>query len=306
MLNRIPLQDGIFPTMMIAYKEDGSIDFDAMERILNWYIENGVHGIFALCHSTESHWLTEEEKVTLARFVMKTVNGRVPVVSSGVTAEDLTGQLEQAKRIADTGADAVVFIRNRLGETEADFKRSLDRIVNELPDLPLGLYECPYPYKQYITDTEFALAVQSGRFRFLKDTVCDVDVMRRRAAIRDQYDPAFRLYNANCATFLTTLRFGYNGFSGIMANFHPDLYSWVFENRDDPRADLIDPYLGVTSVIEMRCYPICAKRYLNKYENLPMTEICRSVKDATVPALAYELDGVYQLTKLCREMIKEK
>jgi 4-hydroxy-tetrahydrodipicolinate synthase len=137
----------------------------------------------------------------------------------------------------------------------------------------------------------------------LKDTSCDPAVMRRREAIRSAFDKEFGLYNANCATLFDSLHFGYDGFSGVMANFHPELYVWMYEHRDDPRADTLDKYLGMLSVIEARCYPVCAKRYLAKYEGLPITDVCRSAKDTNVPAVAYELRAVSELTREAKNII---
>ena len=298
------LQNGIFPTMLVAYDRNGKLDLGAQGALLDWYMEHHIHGLFALCHSTESHWLEWHERIALAEFVQKKINGRIPVVYSGITSEDIDEQLEQAKAIQAIGADAVVFIRNRLGEDDTAFLKNLEKICSALPEsMALGMYECPHPYKQYLSDAEFQAVVQTKRFRFLKDTVCNTSIMQKRKDMRDKMDPSFRLYNANCATLLETLRFGYNGFSGIMANFHPDLYVWMYEHQEDPRADILDKYLGMMSVIEMRCYPICSKRYLKKYENIPITDICRSVEDTTVDALWSELEDLYQLTQIARSLL---
>ena len=71
----------------------------------------------------------------------------------------------------------------------------------------------------------------------------------------------------------------------------------------DPGAQgaLLDWY-SMMSVIELRCYPICAKRYLAKYEGLPMTDLCRSGGDTTVGALSAELEDLYQLTRIARDI----
>ena len=225
---------------------------------------------------------------------------------SGITAESIEEQLEEAKMLQDIGADTIVFIRNRMGNDTNTFLTNLDILCEKLSDsISLGMYECPYPYKQYLTDTEFEAVVATKRFRFLKDTVCNVHIMKKRQEMRERTDPSFGLYNANCATLLETLRFGYNGFSGIMANFHPELYVWMFENQDDPRSDILDKYLGIMSLIEMRCYPICAKRYLRKYEHINITDVCRSVEDTTVDALWSELEDIYQLTNIAHTLIEE-
>ena len=297
------IKNGIYPTMIVAYKESGEIDYEAMGDLIEWYIKEGVHGIFALCQSTEIVYLSIEERLKLGKFVMEKVAGRVPVVMSGMTADTLEGQIEEAKLIAALKPDALVLLSNRIDNDEHyTLTEKVKLILKELPeDMPLGIYEIPVPYKRLITDEELEFMAKSGRFAFIKDTCCDIDLMRRRAEIVKGCN--FGLFNANAATVLDTFRIGYAGFSGIMANIHPALYVWLFENQNDPKADRILQYIAMTSVIEARCYPVIAKRYLREYVGLPITDVCRSMKDTNVPAVAYELRAVHELTKEAKNII---
>ena len=298
------ITNGIYPTMIVAYTPEGEIDYPAMGELIEWYIDKGVHGIFALCQSTEIVYLSLEERLKLGKFVMDKVNGRVPVVMSGVTADTLEGQIEEALKIAELKPAALVLLSNRIDDdAQYTLTEKIQILLSKLPeDLPLGIYEIPVPYKRLITDEELKFMANSGRFAFIKDTCCDVETMRRRAEITQGLD--FGLFNANAATILNTIRFGYAGFSGIMANIHPELYVWLYENKNHPVADRIIHYIAMTSVIEARCYPIIAKRYLRQYEGLPITDVCRSAKDTNVPAVAYELRAVRELTREALEIIK--
>ena len=298
------IKNGIYPTMLVAYKESGEIDYPAMGELIEWYVKQGVHGIFALCQSTEILRLSLEERMELGRFVMEKVGGRVPVVMSGMTANTLEGQIKEARLIASLKPDALVLLSNLIDDDECyTLTEKLKLLMGALPEeIPLGIYEIPVPYKRLITDEELAFMAKSGRFAFIKDTCCDMEIMRRRAEIVKGLD--FGLFNANAATVLDTLRIGYAGFSGIMANVHPDLYVWLFENKDGPLADRVVHYLAMTSVIEARCYPIIAKRYLREYAGLPITDVCRTVADTNVPAVAYELRAVYELTKEAKRIIR--
>ena len=298
------IANGIYPTMIVAYTPEGEIDYPAMGELIEWYIDKGVHGIFALCQSTEIVYLSLEERLKLGKFVMDKVNGRVPVVMSGMTADTLEGQIEEALKIAELKPAALVLLSNRIdNDAQYTMTEKIQILLSKLPeDLPLGIYEIPVPYKRLITDEELKFMANSGRFAFIKDTCCDVETMRRRAEITQGLD--FGLFNANAATILDTIRFGYAGFSGIMANIHPELYVWLYENKNHPVADRIIHYIAMTSVIEARCYPIIAKRYLRQYEGLPITDVCRSAKDTNVPAVAYELRAVRELTREALEIIK--
>lgn len=293
------IANGIWPTMITPYTKENRVDYDQTEKLVDWYAQNGMTGIFAMCQSSEMFFLSEAERLELIRFVLRANRGRMDVVVAGTIDETLDGQIAFAKKAADLGPDAVVFLRNRLSD---DFSGDLKKIMNAMPsDMALGMYECPYPFKRPLTDDEVLAVADTGRFVFLKDTVCDIRAIRRRAKLVE--GSAFKLYNANAATFYESVRLGYHGYSGIMANFHPDLYAWVYDHIDDPRAELVEKFLGAMSVIECRGYPICCKRYLTRYEGFVMTDLCRSVEYQAVPALWDELRDIYALTEYVRKEI---
>jgi 4-hydroxy-tetrahydrodipicolinate synthase len=51
--------------------------------LVEWYIENKVDGLFAVCQSSEMLNLTNEERLQLVRRVADRVNGRVPIIAGG-------------------------------------------------------------------------------------------------------------------------------------------------------------------------------------------------------------------------------
>lgn len=295
------IPDGVWPTMITPYTSDNKIDWKQTENLIEWYIESGMTGIFAVCQSSEMYFLSREERIELCKFVVEKVNGRIGVVASGLVSEKLDEQIEDAKAIADCGPDAVVFLRNRLSD---DFAGDIEKITAKLDNsINLGVYECPYPFVRHLTDDEVKILADSGRFTFLKDTCCDAEKMRRRREITSGSD--FKLYNANAATFYESINFGYNGYCGVMTNFHPDIYSWVYNHRDDERCKLIEKFLGITSIIECRGYPICAKTYLAKYEKRfsDMLPASRSSQYKGVPALSDELGDLYFISEYIRNEI---
>lgn len=268
MLNQPQSQipNGVWPTMVTPFKENGEIDFIAQERAIEWYIRQGVDGLFAVCQSSEMFHLSLEERVKLASFIKEKAAGRVPVIASGHISDSYEDQVEELKAIAATGIDALVLITNRLAqEHESDdvWKANLEKLLGQLPeDIPLSFYECPHPYKRIISPELLQWCASTGRFHFLKDTSCDTDNIRQK--LEAVQDSALKIYNANSATLLETLRLGIAGYSGVMANFHPDLYVWLYRNweNEPKRAEKLINYLSMTSLIEKQLYPVNAKYYL--------------------------------------------
>lgn len=275
MIRQIP--GGVYPTMITPFTEDNQIDYNAVEQLLAWY-DGKVDGVFAVCQSSEMFCLSFEERLELMRFIRTHAPKGMAVVASGHTAESLDDQIEETKRFIDTGVDSYVFISNRFAAPEDSdevFLENVDYVVNRIPEIALGIYECPVPYRRLLTPAVLGELARGGRFTFLKDTCCDADVIREKIAAVE--GTPLKIFNANSASLLQTLRDGAAGFSGVMANFHPELYFWLCHHfREDPKkADLVQNFLGFTSLSERQIYPPNAKYYLS-LEGLDITTVTRS------------------------------
>lgn len=256
--------DGSWPVMLTPYTEEGQIDFDSLDRLTAWYEEGGSTGLFAVCQSSEMHFLSLEERIALARRVKQRAG--IPVIAALRGSQDPDQRKEEWKAMAQTGVDALVLLTNTLSGLEGgmeEFRENLDQALEAIPkDLPLGLYECPMPFKRVLGDEELAYAAQTGRFLFLKDTCCDMERIRRRIGILE--GTPLRLFNANSTTLLESLQAGAGGFSGIMANFAPDLCAWLCSCWDvwPEQARLVQNTLSIASLIERQRYPANAKGLL--------------------------------------------
>lgn len=294
------IKHGIYPTMITPYNADGSVDYGAVDAIVDWYIQNGVDGIFAVCQSSEMFYLDEQERANIARRVVDRAHGRVSVVASGHVSYDAEAQARELKRIRDSGVDAVVLVSNRLAAQHEDddvLIKRLDVIAAKLDGVPLGMYECPHPYKRLLSMRVLEHMACSGRFAFIKDTCCDAQLIRQRVA---QLGQRVALYNANSATLLDSLRAGCAGFSGIMANFHPALYGYLYKNwrTQDARIETLSAFLSLASGIERGLYPTSAKYHMNCV-GVHMNLYCRSQPASSfTPLLKREVDDLITLERV--------
>ncbi len=217
------IKKGIFPTMITPFDNYGNIDYASLERLLEKFANDGADGLFAVCQSSEMFNLTLDEKLNLASYVKS--NSNLPVIASGHTQKERGKQIDEMKKIASTGVDAVVLISNAFAGKEEDddiFIKNLDYFLENFKEkLPLGLYECPYPYKRLVTEKTLKYIISTGRFVFLKDTSCDVAIMEERIGTIGK--SSFGLYNANIETLAATMERGAAGFSGIHANISTKL-----------------------------------------------------------------------------------
>ena len=257
--------EGIIPVMITPFVESGEIDYAGLESLVEWYVANGADALFAVCQSSEMQFLSVDERSALGKFVVKQAAGRVPVIVSGHISDDPYSQLEELSAAAATGADGVVLVTNHLDPknrgTET-FRGNLQWLLDRLPkDMPLGLYECPAPYRRLLTDDELRFCIDSERFVILKDVSCDLEVVKRRVEMAE--GTPFAILNANAAIAYDAMKAGSRGFNGVLANFHPDLYKWLYTSgvQHPELAEEVDTFLVLAALSEAFGYPVLAKMY---------------------------------------------
>lgn len=280
-MNKVEFPGGVWPVMLTPFTEDGRIDYNALEHLVNWYIDKGCDGLFAVCQSSEMYYLTLEERLQLAEAVVKITDGRVPVIASGNICDTPEERIEEANKMAKTGVDAIVLISNSFAKEEESDKvwmaNCLDFLEHIDSEIPLGFYECPYPYKRLLSLENLKTCAETGRFYFLKDTCCDADLIQQRLDVLKGTN--LKLYNANTSTLLETLRAGAVGFSGVMANFHPELYVTLCKKYKEEKISYLQDFLTLASLIERQYYPVNAKYHLQQIEGIPMTTFSRRMDD---------------------------
>lgn len=285
---------GIIPVMLTPFDDEGNIDWGDLEALIEWYIARGSTALFAVCQSSEMQHLSVAERADLARFTARVAKGRLPVVASGHVADTLDGQIAELRAVADSGVDGIVLVTNRLDPQQigpGTFRANLKGLMAALPgDLPLGLYECPAPYRRLLSDDELKFCCDSGRFAVLKDVSCDLEVVKRRMALA-QGSP-LAVVNANSAIARTALDAGAPGFCGIANNYHPDLYRWLADHGPAHPAlsKMLGDFLTLAALSEGYGYPAVAKLYHQRLGTLKSTR-CRVI-DYDVRERYWALDAI--------------
>ena len=313
--------DGLWPVMLTPFTRDNEIDYGALERLISWYENQGADGLFAVCQSSEMFGLSLEERVKLAAFVKE--RSRLPVIASGHIGESIQEQKEELAAMAHTGIDALILISNRLAaqeEPDTVFLENLEKLMEDLPkDLPLGFYECPYPYKRILSPAIVRYLADTGRFYIIKDTCCDGQLIREK--LKAARGSCLKIYNANTATLVDSLRAGAAGYSGVMANFHPALYRRLLDcvsdevslqteegrmrqapgREDCTQVEELGQFLTMCSFIERYKYPLNAK-YAQHLLGNGFELVCRTLETCALDFA--EKENVRQLLKISERVLE--
>jgi len=298
---RKEIVNGVYPVMLTPFTNKGEVDYSSLIKLVKWYENSGADGLFAICQSSELFFLTLEEKIKITNTILN--NTTLPVVASGNSQDLLTDQLHEMGEMAKTGVDAVVLLTNMFAkEDENDnvFIKNLQAFIDNFKfDVPLGLYECPYPYKRLISNKVLKYIINTKRFVFLKDTSCDIGIIKQRLDIIKGSD--FKLYNANDETLIKSLNYGANGYSGIHANYSTKLLKYIYLNYNkniEQTKKAFELVVEINTNSRENLYPVSAKQLL-VIRNI-FKSIYTRVKDYTLYNEKNEIAGV----KLYKKIIK--
>lgn len=160
-------------------------------------------------------------------------------------------------------------------------------------------YAGPAPYHRLLTADMLKWCAGTGRFLFHKDTCCKTKpIADKIAAVQSLPGTAFSFYNANAATVQYSVRQGGSGFSGICANFYPQLVSWLCANQDHADANDLQTFMAIAENVIMYKYPQCAKHFLGMFEGMTITPKCRKPDAAELnEEECLKLEALHRMTQ---------
>jgi len=285
--------------MLTPFDENGEIDYPALAKLTQYYIEAGATGLFANCLSGEMFELSDEERVAVTSFVVKEVAGAVPVFSTGTFGGSLTRQAGFSKRIYDTGATAVVAITSILAdENDADdlLLSRIYELLEQTQGIPFGFYECPVPYKRVLSPAVLKLVADTRRVIYYKDTSLDLAAVKEKVSLTEQ-QTAFELYDAYMVNAVASLNNGCAGLSCIQGNYIPELISWITTNysKQEHRLQLglAQQFLADTMDVMHNAYPVAAKYFLRS-RGFPIQLTTRRKVDLLSAAAKNNIDQLSQ------------
>ncbi len=161
-------KDGIYSLMLTPYKEDLSIDYDTYEEYADWQVSQGVEHLFAVCGSSEMRELSLEERLRLAELTVKH-KGDTTVVATANIEATLEENLEEIKKMEQTGVDGVVLTTKGLGDDDDKLVEYISTLAKST-DLPVFLYEFPGFQPHRMSGKAYGELTKDGLIWGIKDT----------------------------------------------------------------------------------------------------------------------------------------
>lgn len=204
----------IVTAMVTPFDEEGNIDYPATTQLVNHLINNGTDSIVVAGTTGESPTLTTEEKISLFAYVVKEVNGRIPVIA-GTGTNNTRESIALTKEAENCGVDGIMLVSPYYNKPCQEGLYQHFSTIAGATSLPVMIYNIPGRTACNI-DVETTV-----RLSKVENIVCtkeasgDLDAM---AAIIEQTDDDFVLYSGDDSLTLPVLAIGGVGVVSVSAH----------------------------------------------------------------------------------------
>lgn len=218
---------GLGVALITPFKEDNSIDYEALSRLVQFHLESGTDYIVALGTTAETPTLSKKEKHEVVRFIVEQVNGKIPVVMGigGNNTADLVNDLESTDF---SGINAILSVTPYYNKPTQEGLYQHYRALSQASPLPVILYNVPGRTGVNMTaETTLRLAKDCGNIVAVKEASGDLNQIKE---IIDKAPEGFDVISGDDAITTDVIALGGIGVISVFANAFPVEMVWLVKN----------------------------------------------------------------------------
>ena len=267
-----PLQ-GSLVALVTPMLEDGSLDFNALEALIEWHIESGTNGIVSVGTTGESATVSVSEHLKIINKTINFVNGRVPVIA-GTGGNSTQEAIELTQTAAELGADYALLVTPYYNKPNQEglFQHFI-KIANSA-DIPQILYNVPSRTAcDLMPETVMKLTNHQnivGIKEALDSSERLSELIKLSQSIADQ--KKFLVFSGDDPTFNSFMANGGDGVISVAANVVPSYISQIcslnLSDKFDEAKELNSILENLYELLFVESNPIPVKWMLNKMKRI--------------------------------------
>lgn len=266
--------------LVTPFKEDLSVDYDQLEKFIDFQIDNGTDSIVICGTSGEASTMSHDEQIEVVSACVSHVNGRVPVIA-GAGANCTDEALNLAKRSEKAGADGLLVVTPYYNKATQKGLEEYYTTVGNSVDIPIIMYNVPGRTGTNIQPaTAVKIAKSVDNIVAIKEASGDIGQVATLAALADG---CLDIYSGNDDQVVPLLALGGKGVISVLSNVAPrethDMVMKFLEEDVKGSLDIQLKYMDVIHNLFSEVNPIPAKRavaemgYCKNIVRRPLTEM---------------------------------
>ena len=206
-------------TALITPFKDGKVDEPALQRLVEWQIDQGTHGLVPCGTTGESPTLTHDEHRRVVELCVEAAAGRVPVIA-GTGSNSTAEAVELTRHAKSAGADGVLVVTPYYNKPTQEGLYLHFKAINDCTDVPIVIYNIPGRSVIDMSVETMARLFKLANIIGLKDATANMArVSLQRAALGTE----FIQLSGEDATALGFMAHGGQGCISVTANVAPAL-----------------------------------------------------------------------------------
>ncbi|MBR3769442.1 MAG: 4-hydroxy-tetrahydrodipicolinate synthase [Lachnospiraceae bacterium] len=283
--------------LVTPFHEDESVNFEALEALIEMQIEGGTDAIIVCGTTGEPSTMTEEERVSVIRFVIEKVNKRVPVIA-GTGCNNTRNTVAMSKEAEELGADGLLVVTPYYNKATQEGLFLHYKAIADAVNIPIIMYNVPSR-----TGCNILPATAVRIARECKNVVAIKEASGNISQVADlawMGKGILDIYSGNDDEVIPILSLGGIGVISVLSNIAPkDTHDMVMEYLEGDREKALNiqlRYLEVIHALFCEVNPIPVKAALNLMGKnagtlrLPLTKM--SEKNQAVLKIAMEEVGL--------------
>lgn len=266
--------------LVTPFKEDLSVEYDQLEKFIDFQIDNGTDSIVICGTSGEASTMSHDEQIEVVSACVSHVNGRVPVIA-GAGANCTDEALNLAKRSEKAGADGLLVVTPYYNKATQKGLEEYYTTVGNSVDIPIIMYNVPGRTGTNIQPaTAVKIAKSVDNIVAIKEASGDIGQVATLAALADG---CLDIYSGNDDQVVPLLALGGKGVISVLSNVAPrethDMVMKFLEGDVKGSLDIQLKYMDVIHNLFSEVNPIPAKRavaemgYCKNIVRRPLTEM---------------------------------
>lgn len=214
----LKIYEGSGVALITPFKEDGAVDFEKLDELVEWQVTEGTDAIIACGTTGEASTLTNEEQIAVVEAVVKKVNKRIPVIA-GAGVNDTNHAIELATGAEAVGADALLVVTPYYNKTTDEGLYLHYKKIAESVKIPIILYSVKSRTNLNISPKMVQRLATIPNIVGIKEASNDIAQIADIARLTADQD--FAIYSGNDDQVLPIMALGGLGTISTIANIAP-------------------------------------------------------------------------------------
>jgi 4-hydroxy-tetrahydrodipicolinate synthase len=264
--------------------KDTSLDFAALEALVEWHIKSGTRAIISMGTTGESATLNQQEHIEVMRKTVEFARGRIAIIA-GTGANSTSEAIELTRAAKKIGADACLLVTPYYNKPTQEGLYQHYKLIAESVDIDQILYNVPGRTAVDLLPETIVRLSGIKNIIGAKDATGDLNVAR---ALIDNCPEDFLLYSGDDATAIDFILMGGHGGISVSANVAPTLvaeaYAAALDDNQTLANSLNAPLEALHQHLFIESNPIPVKWALSKMGKcergirLPLTPLSASAR----------------------------